>query len=86
MSKDKENGRTKPFDEWTKKELYGLGNLRVCTEILDMIESQERDANGEFVLSDGEVLDSIHHFCKGVFKEFSNLHYRFVDEYDKESK
>ena len=81
MSKDKENGKTKPFDEWTKKELYGLGNLRVCTKILDMIDDQERSG-----LNDGEVLDSIHHFCKGVFKELIDLHYPFVNEYDEESK
>jgi len=48
----------------------------VCMKILGMIENQEKDANGEFVLSDGELLDSIYLYCKGVLKQHA----------DKESK
>lgn len=44
----------------------------LAMKILDMIGNQEEDANGEFVLSDGELLDSIYLYCKGVLKEHAD--------------
>ncbi len=40
----------------------------LAMEILDLIGNQEEDANGELVLSDGDLLDMIYLLCKGVVK------------------
>ena len=58
----------------------------LAMEILDIIGNQEKDANGEFVLSDGELLDIIYLLCKGVIKEDNSEETRNVVLFDEFAK